>query len=258
MLGLDIVVHIQGLDHHYSIVGLSLDCGFLYALSSTYPPSLPCTYPAPHLTDRKHFANFQHRAVTFVTFIYALLTFRRMLRYEDYALTANSHGFVDVKRRPSALELGNRVVISADGRPETKKKRKSGPISPEFLKQEAERVMSAEFQSGRGSGSRGGIVVASGPVRNARMVRTSTFDSDRIGLRSSRAFEDYHYSDHEDDDDGTETVRGASPKRVIAEGRVPTVVVTLRPEEEERDVGADVTQRLLHNEHTDERVRQSQ
>jgi hypothetical protein len=40
VLALDIVAYLQGMDGHYSTIGLSLDCGLLYA-------SLP---PSPYLS----------------------------------------------------------------------------------------------------------------------------------------------------------------------------------------------------------------
>ncbi|KAK0749848.1 hypothetical protein B0T18DRAFT_323155 [Schizothecium vesticola] len=80
MLALDIVVHIQGLDHEYSSVGLALDCAFL--------------------------------AVAILTLVYTILTYRRLLAYEAYQLPSAD---ADAKRppRPRDLELGNHVSITA-------------------------------------------------------------------------------------------------------------------------------------------------
>ncbi|GAB1317598.1 Transmembrane protein [Madurella fahalii] len=57
VLALDIVAYLQRMDGHYSTIGLSLDCGLL--------------------------------AATLATFVYTLTTYRRLLKYETYHLTAN-------------------------------------------------------------------------------------------------------------------------------------------------------------------------
>lgn len=77
MLALDITVHIQGVDHNYSIVGLALDCAFL--------------------------------AVAIATFVYSLKVFRRVAKFEQYHVT-------ETAKIPGVyhdLEMGNNVDISA-------------------------------------------------------------------------------------------------------------------------------------------------
>ncbi|KAK5662573.1 hypothetical protein OQA88_8486 [Cercophora sp. LCS_1] len=77
MLSLDITVHIQGVDHNYSIVGLALDCAFL--------------------------------AVAIATFVYSLKVFRRVLKFEQYQAT-------ETRKMPGTyhdLEMGNSVDISS-------------------------------------------------------------------------------------------------------------------------------------------------
>ncbi|KAH6847365.1 hypothetical protein B0I37DRAFT_445627 [Chaetomium sp. MPI-CAGE-AT-0009] len=73
VLGLDIVAYLQRIDGHYSTIGLSLDCGLL--------------------------------AATLITFTYSIITYRRLLKYDDYDLTANAQtrGFVPGNDN---LELG--------------------------------------------------------------------------------------------------------------------------------------------------------
>ncbi|KAK3897999.1 hypothetical protein C8A05DRAFT_19340 [Staphylotrichum tortipilum] len=76
VLALDIVAYLQHMDGHYSTIGLSLDCGLL--------------------------------AANIATFIYALTTYRRLLQYESYHLTANAKaagGFVT--GGGDTLELGH-------------------------------------------------------------------------------------------------------------------------------------------------------
>ncbi|KAH6623522.1 hypothetical protein F5144DRAFT_539750, partial [Chaetomium tenue] len=73
VLALDIVAYLQRIDGHYSTIGLSLDCGLL--------------------------------AATLITFTYSLITYRRLLKYDEYNLTANAQarGFVP---GDEGLELG--------------------------------------------------------------------------------------------------------------------------------------------------------
>lgn len=90
MLALDIVVHIQGLDHEYSSVGLALDCAFL--------------------------------GVAILTLVYTILTYRRLLAYEAYQLPSDVKPAADLYTlppQPRDLELGNHVSIVShnDARP---------------------------------------------------------------------------------------------------------------------------------------------
>lgn len=86
MLALDIVVHIQGLDHEYSSVGLALDCAFL--------------------------------GVAILTLVYTILTYRRLLAYEAYQLPPADAKPADLYTLRN-LELGNHVSIVShnDARP---------------------------------------------------------------------------------------------------------------------------------------------
>ncbi|KAL2137129.1 hypothetical protein VTI74DRAFT_8761 [Chaetomium olivicolor] len=72
VLALDIVAYLQRMDGYYSTIGLSLDCGLL--------------------------------AATLASFIYSITVYRRLLKYEDYHLTANAkaQGFVP----GDSVELG--------------------------------------------------------------------------------------------------------------------------------------------------------
>ena len=60
ILGLDVTVYLQRTDKHYSIVALALDCGLL--------------------------------AATIATFVYSFKTYRRLLKYEDYAVSGGGGG----------------------------------------------------------------------------------------------------------------------------------------------------------------------
>ncbi|AEO68059.1 uncharacterized protein THITE_2117384 [Thermothielavioides terrestris NRRL 8126] len=77
VLALDIVAYLQHMDGEYSTIGLALDCGLL--------------------------------AATIGAFIYALTVYRRLLKYEEYHLTANAkgHGYVTGgPRARESVELG--------------------------------------------------------------------------------------------------------------------------------------------------------
>ncbi|KAK4242878.1 hypothetical protein C8A03DRAFT_10957 [Achaetomium macrosporum] len=63
VLALDIVAYLRRMDGHYSTIGLSLDCD-----------------PA----------NADFSAANLAALIYALITYRRLLKYEEYHLTANA------------------------------------------------------------------------------------------------------------------------------------------------------------------------
>ncbi|KAL1876375.1 hypothetical protein VTK73DRAFT_9444 [Phialemonium thermophilum] len=77
ILGLDIVVYLRRSDEHYSIVGLAIDCGLL--------------------------------AATLIAFIYAIVTFRKLRKYDSYHPTNVKHfGY-----RDDDMEMGNNVRVSA-------------------------------------------------------------------------------------------------------------------------------------------------
>ncbi|KAH6615678.1 hypothetical protein B0J18DRAFT_287604 [Chaetomium sp. MPI-SDFR-AT-0129] len=73
VLALDIVAYLQRMDGYYSTIGLSLDCGLL--------------------------------AANLLALIYSIKTYRRVLHYEDYHLTANTRGQVYAPGEES-LEMG--------------------------------------------------------------------------------------------------------------------------------------------------------
>ncbi|KAL2015820.1 hypothetical protein VTK56DRAFT_4736 [Thermocarpiscus australiensis] len=156
VLALDIVAHLHRMDGHYSTIGLSLDCGLL--------------------------------AATLTTFIYSLTTYRRLLKYEDYHLTAGTkhQGYV----AGDSLEMGpghhhiNRASAASVPGPvprvttdmyysdsvypsQTQHLLQQAPTQPQTqhepdclsptgasLKSEIDRAISNEF--GWGSGSKGG------------------------------------------------------------------------------------------------------
>ncbi|KAK4124613.1 hypothetical protein N657DRAFT_680562 [Parathielavia appendiculata] len=88
VLALDIVAYLRRMDGHYSTIGLSLDCGLL--------------------------------AATLATFAYALVTYRRLLKYEDYHLTANAKaqgGYVPGGGESVELGYNNRASYYAHNYP---------------------------------------------------------------------------------------------------------------------------------------------
>ncbi|KAL2176692.1 uncharacterized protein P884DRAFT_330387 [Thermothelomyces heterothallicus CBS 202.75] len=157
VLALDIVAYLEHMDGHYSTVGLSLDCGLL--------------------------------AANVAALVYAATTYRRLLHYEDYHLTASTaHG--KALHLPGAaawggggdaLELGVKHPSSSSpsSPPYYYDQSRSIHPSPSTLKREVDRAMSAEFGWGGGGGGGGGgaaavsrsdtVVVASGtvPARHA-------------------------------------------------------------------------------------------
>ncbi|KAK4192247.1 hypothetical protein QBC35DRAFT_244588 [Podospora australis] len=58
ILALDVVAHLRQMDGHYATIGLALDCGLLTS--------------------------------SIISFVYTLITYRRLLKYEDYHLTADT------------------------------------------------------------------------------------------------------------------------------------------------------------------------
>ncbi|OIW26564.1 hypothetical protein CONLIGDRAFT_646722 [Coniochaeta ligniaria NRRL 30616] len=187
-LALDIVVYLQRSDRNYSIVGLAIDCGLLVA--------------------------------TLVPFIYSILTFRRLQKFEDYVPTSGvNHGADD-------YELGNNVQIFASGSPTGATKRASylandtsyssqttGLASPP-LKVHVDRAVGTEFGWGWGnptSGSveRSGSLVGMGVVRGRKSAAVESFEAVRRDSERGLVGIDEDGDGEDDDDDDGETVRGS-------------------------------------------------
>ncbi|KAK3391427.1 hypothetical protein B0T20DRAFT_456623 [Sordaria brevicollis] len=145
MLGLDAAVQIKYSERHYTIVGLALDCLLL--------------------------------AITMLVFIYAIYTYRRLLKFEAYDLAYNkSGGGYTCNNARGPEKLGYSVQIFGGGHEKKKKKKKKKSTmrepspTPEVLKSRIDQAIGAEFGWGsRPSGSvteRSGIVVAAGSVHS--------------------------------------------------------------------------------------------
>ncbi|KAK3496390.1 hypothetical protein B0T13DRAFT_285346 [Neurospora crassa] len=135
MLGLDATVYVKYPDHHYSTVGLALDCILL--------------------------------GITLVMLFYAFYTYRRLLKLEAYDLAYNRSGGYS---HGNEQNLGHTVNIFSG-----KKTRQQPSPTPEALKSRIDQAIGAEFGWGsRPSGSvteRSGIVVASGSVQSGVPTR---------------------------------------------------------------------------------------
>ncbi|KAK3384949.1 hypothetical protein B0H63DRAFT_174396 [Podospora didyma] len=200
ILGLDVVVYIQHTDAHYSIIALALDCGLL--------------------------------AATLATFMYALKTFRRLLKYEDYHMTVNSKPRVG---NDGGLELGHYQTTSYFGEANTTQldpppppmNISNGSEYPSqtagFSKSEIDQAIGAEFgwSSPRGSGvDRSNSVVGSGTVLSRKAEQRQSWVSESgAGVR------------RDDDDDESETVRGSYD--VARHQSVPGVIVSWQQEDED-------------------------
>jgi hypothetical protein len=179
------------------------------------------------------FANLGNSAITIATLVYAVLVYRRLLKYEEYhAATVGQSKFFD--SHDHQQETGNSISISATGAAPGGRNRSSSIIdNPSSayesrttgLKGEVDRAMGAEFGwTGSPSGEipRSSSVVGSGTsnVHTARvedLPRTQSWMSQR-GLVTSNDGGD------NDDDDGTDTVRGSHD--MTRHGNIPTVVIS--------------------------------
>lgn len=152
-------------------------------------------------------------AVTLVTFTYAIITFRRVLKYDDYNL-AN-----DIKRG-NDLELGNSVQIFATGTPVTRKAPNGVAVAVEdtsyqsqtqslgstALKSHIDRAVGVEFGWGSGAPT-AGRVERSDSFVGSKLVQSRTAQSSQVVRRASdRGVVLEEEGDEEDDD---VTVRGS-------------------------------------------------
>ncbi|KAK3347907.1 hypothetical protein B0H65DRAFT_158689 [Neurospora tetraspora] len=174
MLGLDATVYVQYSNHHYSVVGLALDCILL--------------------------------GITLIMLFYAFYTYRRLLKFEAYDLAYNKSGGCSYSNG-HGQDLGYTVKIFGG-----KENREPSP-TPEALKSRIDQAIGAEFGWGsRPSGSvteRSGIVVASGsvqsgvPTRPAELHRARSWvtetgvagpntSAERVDANGRNTDDDYH------------------------------------------------------------------
>lgn len=162
---------------------------------------------------------------TLIPFTYAVLTFRRLLRYDEYVQTGGVNG------GENDYEMGNKVHIFASGSPTSASKRASylsedtsyasrtsgSTFLP--LKIHVDRAVETEigWRSGippTGKVQRSGSLVGMGTVQGRKSAALESFET--VRRDSERGFvdvddglgseEDYEEDDEEDDGD---TVRGS-------------------------------------------------
>lgn len=216
ILGLDVTVYLQRTDRNYSIVALALDCGLLGA--------------------------------TIATFIYSVRTYRRLLKYEDYAVS--THG-------PNHdLEFGTTVsisggkhtsVISAHANSSTTYISTTTPDAVS-LKGEIDRAIGAEFGWAEGSKTKG-VVIGVGVVPRSSKVeshvdlpRTTSWVTERGSTIGSYA-SPYDAAD-DGQESGTDSAKGSQEGTWNSHTRhssIPAVIVSGHDEE----AGDDDTQALL-------------
>ncbi|KAH8888635.1 hypothetical protein GQ53DRAFT_749032 [Thozetella sp. PMI_491] len=193
-LALDIIVYQMQTERNYSIVGLALDCGIL--------------------------------ATAIGTFVYALLTFRRLLKYDDYDVTEDNAHF-----NANHMEMGNTIQISGGGKRPRSYSNASvveGNPSTSYesqttgIKRQLDQAMGAEF----GWGAQKSPDLVSGEVHHGKVVpgnsRHQSWISERVGDKSG-------LSPYDDDD--LETIRMSHD--VPRHDSVPTVIVSGHAEDEE-------------------------
>lgn len=202
ILGLDVTVYLQRTDRHYSIVALALDCALL--------------------------------AATIATFVYSFKTYRRLLKYEDYAVSGSGNN--------NDVEFGANIgtTISISGGKHTSVISSHSNSSTTYLstttdnanlKGEIDRVIGAEFGWAEGSKTKG-VVVGVGVVprsskleSNVDLPRSNSWVTERGNAGGP------HASPYDpEEDDGTETVRGSqdgSPRQPHSRhGSIPTLIVS--------------------------------
>lgn len=208
ILGLDVTVYLQRTDKHYSIVALALDCALL--------------------------------AATIATFLYSVKTYRRLLKYEDYAVGGNNNNDVEFGTTTSISGGKHRSVISSHSNASTAYL--STTTDNATLKGEVDRVMSTEFGWTEGSKTKG-IVVGVGVVPRSSKLESST-DLPRsqswVTERGNATGGSYGSSYDAEEDDGTETVRdGGSPRQMHSRhGSIPTLIVSGHDDEGDEDTRA--------------------
>ncbi|KAK3319839.1 hypothetical protein B0T19DRAFT_273157 [Cercophora scortea] len=179
ILGLDVTVYLKSLDGQYSIVALALDCGLL--------------------------------AVTIATFIYSIKTFRRLLKYEDYAMTTDTNLEMGHGKRSSVLHHHQSTEY---------------PSTTAGLKAEVDKRIGAEFgwsSTGRAVEPDGSVVVGGGVVHAGKV------QAGAVPRKQSWATETGTYDpmdgDDDDDDDDSDTVRGRDSREVVRHASVPALLV---------------------------------
>ncbi|KAK3689822.1 hypothetical protein B0T22DRAFT_180080 [Podospora appendiculata] len=191
ILGLDVTVYLKSLDGQYSIVALALDCGLL--------------------------------AVTIATFIYSLKTFRRLLKYEDYAMTTDTKPY----GRGDDVEMGKRSSALRHQSTEY-------PSTTAVLKTEIDKRIGAEFGwSSSAAETDGSVVVGAGVVHAGKVKMASDLPRKQSWATETGTYDPMDGDD--DDDDDSDTVRGRDSREVVRHASVPTVMV----------LGHDDTQALI-------------
>lgn len=190
MLALDIVVHIQGLDHEYSSVGLALDCAFL--------------------------------GVAILTLVYTILTYRRLLAYEAYQLPSDVKpaDLYTLPPRPRDLELGNHVSIVShnDARPVSGSASFDERVGPEG---DVVQRIGVDFgwSATATARARTGSLVGSGVVPSGKASPTHPPSAGE--LRRTQSFVPEIGRAEEEDEEGYDVVRrgsGGGPTGRVEEG----------------------------------------
>ncbi|KAK3376657.1 hypothetical protein B0T24DRAFT_224978 [Lasiosphaeria ovina] len=191
ILGLDVTVYVQRTDANYSIIALALDCGLLVA--------------------------------TLGTFVYAFMTYRRLLKYDDYQVTADSK---QPEHGEAGFELGYNAGSSQPGAAAYRDLGPGGTEYPSFSKSAIDGAMGAEFGWGstRGGVAPSEIVIASGVVHSKKAEPVNDGDLRRMrSYATERGVVGAHGELDGDEGDDLETVHfdhdGAR------QGSIPTVVV---------------------------------
>ena len=163
-------------------------------------------------------------------FAYSFVTFRRLLKYDDYDLTTNSKGFGGAGNE---LEMGRTLGTGASaGRKRGNSVVQENPSTSyqsqtDGLKHEIDRVIGAEFGWGSGNGAtspnvtRSGSVVGSGTVHSAK-VRPE-------GASRTQSWSGETHEEAEEEDDNS-TIRGSYD--AARHQSVPTLIVSGHEEDE--------------------------
>lgn len=215
ILGLDVTVYLQRTDRHYSIVALALDCGLLAAAISTL--------------------------------IYSVKTYRRLLKYEDYAVR-NFGLNHDLEFGTTTSISGGKHTSVISARPSTSYISTTTPEAAS-LKGEIDRAIGAEFGWAEGSKTKGvvigvGVVPRTSKVESrADLPRTTSWVTER-GSTVGPFTSPYDPVDDDGHDDQVDTGKEGQEGTWNSHARhssVPTVIVSAHDEE----AGDDDTQALL-------------